>query len=134
VGDRIEQARGVKDTIGRPKEPNNLGSWELTEPGPPTRKHAGLDLDPAHIYSKLQLGIHVVPLTSVVGSVSVSVPCQLIPFSLPILCGWVSVGEDVPSPAGTRCPRVRWYPMGWGKEGFIRVGLEREGEGAVIWM
>ena len=23
-----------------------------------------------------------------------------------------SVGEDVPSPAGTRCPRVGWYQRG----------------------
>jgi len=24
--------------------------------------------------------------------------------------GWASVGEDVLSPAGTRCPRSGWYP------------------------
>lgn len=47
------------------------------------------------------------------------------------LPGWTSVGEDVPSAAGTRCPRVgwhtRWLPFceGEGKgndEGLVRVG------------
>ena len=41
VGDRIEQAEGVKDIKRRPTEPTNLGPWGLTEPGPPTREHAG---------------------------------------------------------------------------------------------
>lgn len=28
------------------------------------------------------------------------------------MCGLASVGKDVPSPAGTRFPRVQWYPKG----------------------
>lgn len=53
--------------------------------------------------------------------------------------GWVSVGEDVPSFAGTRCPRVGWYPREAPpyltrreekmREAFVRVGLEVEGGG-----
>jgi hypothetical protein len=43
VGDRSEQTRGVKDTIIRPTETTNLGAWGLTEPGPPTREHAGAE-------------------------------------------------------------------------------------------
>ena len=32
------------------------------------------------------------------------------PFCLLGLPGQASVGEDVPSPARTRCPKVQWYP------------------------
>jgi hypothetical protein len=42
-------------------------------------------------------------------AVSFSVPG---PFLLPGLPGWSSEGKNVPSPAGTRCPRVEWYPRG----------------------
>ena len=34
------------------------------------------------------------------------------PFHLAGLPGWASVGEEVLSPAGTRCPRVGQYPRG----------------------
>jgi hypothetical protein len=52
------------------------------------------------------------------------------------LHGWASVGEAMPTPAGTRCPRVGWYlrGVGWGRcspfcekgrgaweEGFLRL-------------
>lgn len=53
----------------------------------------------------MQLGFHVGPLTSVTsvcGAISVSVPCYLIPFPLPELLSWASVGEDVPSLGGMR--------------------------------
>ena len=40
VEDRIEQARGIKDST-RPRESTKLRPWELTEPGPQTREHAG---------------------------------------------------------------------------------------------
>lgn len=33
-------------------------------------------------------------------------------FPLPGLSDWASVGEDVLSPAGTRCLREGWYPRG----------------------
>jgi hypothetical protein len=55
----------------------------------------------------------------------------------------VSVGEDVPSFAGTRCPRVGWYPREAPpyltrreekmREAFVRVGLEVEGGGGCDW-
>ena len=41
VGDRIEQAKGVKNTTGRPTESTNLGSCQLTETGPLAREDAG---------------------------------------------------------------------------------------------
>lgn len=36
-----------------------------------------------------------------------SLPLDLLLLALP---GWASAGEDVPSPAGTRCCKVEWYP------------------------
>ena len=59
----------------------------------------------------MQLVVPVVPLTSGMGAVSVysltlgGVPCLGLP-------GFVSVGEDVPSPASTRSHRVGRYPTG----------------------
>jgi hypothetical protein len=41
MGDRTEQAGEIKDTTRRPTESTNMGPWGLTEPGPPTREHAG---------------------------------------------------------------------------------------------
>lgn len=57
----------------------------------------------------MQLGLHVGLLTNRLDAIFVSVPCDWIPFSLPGLPPWASVGEDMPSPAGTRCPRLGWY-------------------------
>jgi hypothetical protein len=87
-------------------ESTNLGSWGLPEPGPPTRELVGAGL--RTFAANVQLGLHVRPLTSGVewgwgGAISVSVLCHLIPF--PELLGWASVGEDVPSLGGMRCPR-----------------------------
>jgi hypothetical protein len=47
------------------------------------------------------------------------------PFPLPRLPDWASMGEEVLSPAGTRCPRVEWYP-GWGE---LLLLLEKGGGG-----
>jgi hypothetical protein len=47
------------------------------------------------------------------------------PFPLPGQPGWALVGEDVPSPDGTRCFRVRWYPKGASpslRRGGVMVG------------
>lgn len=41
VTDEIEQAGGVKDTTKRSTKSTNLEPWGLTQPGPPTSKHAG---------------------------------------------------------------------------------------------
>jgi hypothetical protein len=38
---RIEGVREVKDTTRRPRGSSNLGPWDLTEPEPPTKEHAG---------------------------------------------------------------------------------------------
>lgn len=40
-------------------------------------------------------------------------------FPLPRLSAWASVGEGIPSPRGTRCPRVRWFPREGGSGGGI---------------
>ena len=39
-GERIEQAREVKETTGRPLKSTNLGPWGLTETESPTKEHA----------------------------------------------------------------------------------------------
>ena len=65
-----------------------------------------LDLEPLQIVADVRLSLHVGPLTSEAGAVSVCVPCHWILFPLPQLHDWASVGEHVPSPAGSSCPRV----------------------------
>jgi hypothetical protein len=103
---------GVKDTMRRATESTNLGPWGLTEPGTPTRKLVGAGTRP-HPYPfvvNVQLGFHVGHRTN--GAEAVLVPCHWIPFPLPGLPGWALVGEDVASPAWTRCHRVRWYRKG----------------------
>ena len=66
------------------------------------------------------------------GDESDSVAFHWIPHPLPEIPGWASAGEDVLSPAGTRCPRVRWYSKGR----IMRRGICNGGEegGAVIGM
>lgn len=54
----------------------------------------------------MQLGLHVGPLTSGARAALVFVSCHWITFVLPELPGWASVGDDMPSPAVNRCPRV----------------------------
>ena len=66
-----------------------------------------------HRGSNVKLSLHVSLLISRVAVASVSIPYHRIPFPLPILPGWASVGEDVPSLRGTRCGRVGWYPRGF---------------------
>jgi hypothetical protein len=85
----------------------------------------------------MQLGLYVGPTTGRAGAILVSVPCHWILFPLPGLPGWASVGEDVPSPVETRCPRVGWYPKKTtpslkrrggnnGGRGFVRIELGGE--------
>lgn len=56
------------------------------------------------------------------------------PSLLPVLPGWGSVEEDIPSPAGPICSRVGWYPRWYSPlskkkemvqcgKGFVSVGL-----------
>ena len=76
----------------------------LTEPGPPTREHTGAGPGPYTFVANEQLGLHVGPLTSGVGAVSV--PFHWIPSPyLDCLVGpqWERMYL---SPAGTTCPRV----------------------------
>jgi hypothetical protein len=40
LGDRSEQASGVRGTTGRPTESNNLSPWRLSETEPPIKEHA----------------------------------------------------------------------------------------------
>ena len=59
----------------------------------------------------MQLGLPVDPLTIGVGADSDSLCClPLDLFHLTGLPGWASLGKEVLSPAGTRCPRVEQYP------------------------
>lgn len=50
-------------------------------------------------------------------------------YMLPWLPDWASVGKNMPSPTGNRCPRVEWYPKGeapllWGEgQGQLRESL-----------
>lgn len=77
LGIDISELEGVKDTTRRPAEWANLGSWGLTEPGLPTRRHPGAGPRPPHTFGvDVQLGLHLGPLTSGAGAVSVSVPCH----------------------------------------------------------
>ena len=39
VGTRIEGTKGDKSPTGRPIEPTNLESWELSKIEPPTKEH-----------------------------------------------------------------------------------------------
>lgn len=47
----IEGTGGVKNTIRRRTETNNLGPWGLTETEPQTKEHSWTDLAPLHICS-----------------------------------------------------------------------------------
>jgi hypothetical protein len=61
----------------------------------------GLDLDPLHILTDVQLGLHVCPLRTETRAVFDSVACLWIPIPLVGLPSQTSVGEDVLSPATT---------------------------------
>ena len=112
VGDRSEKVGRVKDTPRRLTEIIHLAPWGLTEPGPPTKEHAWTGPRPSHICSKCAVW------SSCVSPNKRSRDClHLCSFTLdPLpphgLPGWASVEENVPSPAGTRCPRVGRYPRG----------------------
>ena len=68
VGDRTEQARGVKDTTRRSTESTNLGLCRLIETEPLTKEHAGGEPRPPYTFvADGQLGLHVGPLTIGVG-------------------------------------------------------------------
>ena len=86
------------------------GSWSLGyQPG--SMQELGL-YPPYTFVTNVLLGLHVGAVTSGIGAIFVSVPCHWIPFPLPGVSDWTSVGEDEPSLARTRCPRVGWYSMG----------------------
>ena len=96
--------------VSSPRAQGHHKAYGVTEPGPPTREHQDVDLDPYTFVASVQIGLHVGLLTSVcVGPVSVPVPCHWVTFPLPPLPSWDSVGEDMPR---TRYPRMGWYPMG----------------------
>ena len=79
------------------------------------------------------------PLTSGVG-MSQSL-YTVIGYPSPTWNVWASVGEYIPSPAGTRCLRLRWYPTvlhfsdDKGRrlwiEGIFRVWIEKK-EGVML--
>lgn len=52
------------------------------------------------------------PYKSLLEAVSISIACLWIVFPIPGLQGRTSMGEEVHSPARTRCPRLEWYPKG----------------------
>ena len=70
--------------------------------------HDFLDLDYLTQDDILKLGLQVGLLTIVVGAVPDSAAYLWIPFLY--LPDWASLRGKVLSPAGTRCPKVGWYP------------------------
>ena len=62
--------------------------------------------------ANVQLCLHGDPLTLRAGAVLVSTLSHWIPFRLPGLPGWASVGEHVLSLTGTICPRMGLIPKG----------------------
>lgn len=76
------------------------------------------------------------PLTSGAGALSVSTPCHWVSFPLPGLSGWTSVGKNILSSAGARCPRMGCYTKGapsslrrrGGAMGAVRAVIEMERE------
>lgn len=89
------QKKTYRDNLPRPTD--------LTETKPPTKEHSGLDVGSLHIYRDMQHDLHVDPLTTGTGLSLTQFPTTRF-LLLPGLPGWVSAKEDVPSPAGTRCP------------------------------
>lgn len=106
VGDRSEQARGVKDTTRRLTEPAwDDGSSQSLGHQPGSIQE--LDLDPYIFVTNMQFGLHMDPLTNGVGALLVFVYAIGSPSPyLDCLVGPQRVR------AGIRCPRVRWYPWG----------------------
>lgn len=82
-----------------------------------------LDLNSVHLWQMCKLVfLHVGSLASGAGAVSDSVLCQWVPFSLPGLPDWASVGEGVAGPAGTWYTRVGGTPEGLPFSGEDIVG------------
>ena len=119
-GIEVSKSEGSRTPQKRPTEATNLEPLGLTEPGS-IRSWTWIP------YTSVANAQLVGPLTSRAGVVSDSVPCCWIPFPLPKLSGWASVGEDVPSPAGTRYPRVGWYPRGGALLSLRRRGVGESG-------
>ena len=119
-GDIIQQAKGVKDTMGRPTKSTNLGSQRL---GHQTGSMQKLDLGSLHICCKCaawsSCGSPNKWSCECLGLYSLT----LDPLLLPGLPDWASMEENLPSPAGTRCSRIRWYP--WGSS----LSLRKRGRG-----
>lgn len=104
------------------------------------------ELEPLHIYSKYAVwSSYESPKKWGVGAVWVSVPCHCIHFTLPGFPGQTSVGEDVLSAVGTRCPKMGWYSKGAsaslkrregrsGGERFVIVGLGGEEGGNQLFL
>lgn len=122
------------------EDPQNQLTWDhggSRSLGQQSGRVQELDLEPLQIVADVRLSLHVGALTSEAGAVSVCVPCHWIPFPLPQLHDWASVGEHVPSPAGSSCPRVGGNqggpPLSPGQcgEELIRAGLGGE-EGWVL--
>lgn len=80
VGDRIEQAWGVKDTTERPTASTTLGIWGLTETQPSTREHGEARHRSPYMFVNIQLSLHKDPQTIGAEAASVSVPWHCIPF------------------------------------------------------
>jgi hypothetical protein len=94
VWDEIECPRGVKDTTRKPTY-TSARLWGLTETEPPPKStHKCWTHPPPLIYSRLQLGIDVDPLTIFAGAVLDS---RLSLHSLPLdkIPGQDSVGKNV---------------------------------------
>ena len=107
IEDQVEWARGIKDSTRRPPETTNLGPWGLTEIGPPTKEHAALPSPPPlHLSHMCIWSSCMSPKTCCLWFCCL----PLDPLPATWTAFWASLREEVLSPAGSRCTKVRSYP------------------------
>lgn len=127
VGERTEQPSEIMDTTRRPMMSTNMGPKRLTETEPLIKEHAraGSRLLPTFA-EDISIGLHV---SESPNSWSRGLCLNLLPAtgspSPTRTPGWVSVGKEVLCAAGTRRPRVGWYPRrAFRGRDLIGLGLE----------
>lgn len=129
----------IEDTTGRPTVPTNLGTWRLTETGLLTREHSGTEPCPPLHFCRKCVACSSCGTSNKWNrccSCLCSLPSSYL-FSLPVLSGWASVIDYVPSPSRTRWPKVRctqkWVLLlcgereGQCREGFVMGRIRRRG-------
>jgi hypothetical protein len=97
-----------------------------------------MDLEPLYILTNVKRDLHMDPLTNGMGAGFNPLACHWILFSLLCIPSCGSMETDMPSFAGSNCPRVGWYLRGGEgvskiRKGFVRVGWGRKEVGG-IWL